>query len=1669
VQRLRLQEQAAQPAVLESASARREACAAAGVGERAPGAAPSAPTPIEQIIGETWAELLGRAQVDAHSNFFSLGGHSLLAIQCLSRLREKLPITLSLSDFFENATVAQQAALVRGRLWPGTATGGKVWPGGGAEGGAAADRSVAGWEQALLQQLAPSAGPQTIPRRDRGLPCPLSPAQERVWFFEQLVPEVPLYNESEAVRLEGGLEVEAMERALNVIITRHEILRTTIEVINGEPVAVAHESWPLRFKRIDLSGLAPAERQGEVERLLVEEPRRPYHLQAEPGIRGTVIELAGGEHVFILMMHHLICDWSSEGVLWRELSALYQAFRRGEAPTLPPLPIQHGDYAAWQKGQAAEGGFAEDLGYWEEKLRGAPDLLELPTDRPRPAAMSYRGARKRYRIGSALARALRDCGRREQTSLFTLCTAALNALLYRYTGSEDILLGIPLADRDRPEVESVIGFLLHTHALRTQLGGELTFRELLARVQKGVLDLYSHRAPPFDQVVSRVQPKRDLSYSPLFQVMINWRDRDQQLSFIGMAGLKVESLLAESRTSKFDLTWMLTDGGEEIWLEVEYSTDLFEEGRIERMVGHYQTLLAAAAAEPGRRLGELPLLGGAERQQLLVGWNQTQRDYPRNKCVHELFEEQVERAPEATAVVFEDQRLTYRELNERANRLARRLQKLGVGPDTLVGVCMERSLEMVAGLLGILKAGGAYVPLDPEYPKERLAFMLEDARPLAVVTQRKLQQVLPSHQARVVYLDASDETDGEIERRFGAESKGRANCLAYVLYTSGSTGRPKGVAIEHGSAVAFATWARRVFTDEEFGGVLFSTSICFDLSVFELFVTLGNGGKVILAKNVLELPTLRAAQEVRMINTVPSAIAELARTHGIPRSVLTVNLAGEPLAQSLVDHLYERCLVQRVYDLYGPTEATTYSTFTLRERGGRATIGRPIANTLIYILDGDRQPVPIGVAGELHIGGDGLARGYLHREELTGEKFIPDPFNRRPGARLYKTGDLARYLPDGNIEYLGRLDHQVKIRGFRIELGEIETVLNEHAAVKTAAVLASEDNAGDKRLIAYVVPNQDGEAIDNPEANVERISLWQAIWDNTYNSPGPPEDPSFNIAGWRSSYDGQPIPEEEMREWVDNTVKRVLALEPKRVLELGCGTGLLLLRLAPYCERYCGLDFSARALGSIRQELRRQKQRLEAVTLLQRRADDLEDLETGSFDAVILNSVVQYFPNIDYLVRVLERASRTVKPGGFIFLGDVRNLHLLKAFCFSVQLYQAPVESPIGELQQRISKQMSQEEELLIAPEFFLAVKRHLAGVSDVEIQLKRGRHHNEMTLFRYDVLLHIGSCPGANGSLEPWDWRQKKLTLPALRDHLEQTQPPLLHVRGIPNARLQRELKLLEWLEGKDQTVSVSKCREAVEEAALDPGIEPEDLWKLGEMLPYSVEVTWSDPSRLGACDALFRRRDNGQISDMQALWAGRATGAAKPWSWYANSPLQGSYARKLIPSLRDFLKGRMPEYMVPSAFLVLEKLPLTPNGKVDRKALPAPHTFGQSAGGLGLLPRNETERAIAEMWREVLHLERVGIEDSFFDLGGHSLLLVQIQSRLSTVFGVELGLRSLYDAPTVAGMAETISKRRVEQDMSEEALLRQEIGGLNDEEVEAELGSRGEGDSAQTTKGAP
>jgi surfactin family lipopeptide synthetase A len=900
---------------------------------------------------------------------------------------------------------------------------------------------------------------------------PAAFAQQRLWFLDQLEPQRATYNVPAALRLQGRLDVQVLADSLNALVQRHAALRTTFGMSEGQLVQVIAPGLRLPLPVVDLRDLAEAQRETEVGRLATEEARQPFDLSRGPLVRVTFLQLAAEAHLLLLTLHHIVADACSINVLVGDLATLYQALSRGEASPLPELPLQYADFALWQREWVQGDAFSEQLAYWTQTLQGAPASLDLPIDHPRPPVKSSRGALQRFALSPRLTAALKALSQQQGVSLYMSLMAAFSTLLHRYSGQDELLLGAFTTGRSRPETQTVIGCFANTLVLRSDLSGNPSFRELLGRVREVISAAEAHGEVPFEQVIKQLQPERSMGHNPLFQVLLTLAPLPPVLPW----GWSLSQLDGGTGSAKFDLSLELADRAEGLLGRVEYSTDLFEASTIARMVGHWQALLEGIVANPEQRLSELPLLTEAERHQQLVEWNGTQAEYPKNTCLHQLFEAQVERTPEAVAVVFEDERLTYQELNMRSNHLAHYLQQLGVGPEVLVGICVERSLEMVVGLLGILKAGGAYVPLDPTYPAERLAFMLKDAQVPVLVTQQRLLAGLPEHQTKVVCLDADWECIAE-EKEGSPISGVTAANLAYVIYTSGSTGKPKGVQVLHRAVVNFLLSMRQQpgLTAED--TLLAVTTLSFDIAALEVFLPLIVGARLIVASRaVVTNGTALAETLSRTGTTVMQATPitwRLLLVSGWPgKQRVKILCGGEALPLELARQLLPRAAA--LWNLYGPTETTIWSTVCKIEPGDEAiSIGHPIANTQIHLLDNQLQLVPIGVPGELCIGGAGLARGYLNRPDLTAERFIRHPWSAEPGARLYRTGDLARYRPDGSIEVLGRLDHQVKLRGFRIELGEIEAVLGQHPAVRQAVVVARQDVPRDKRLVAYIVATQ---------------------------------------------------------------------------------------------------------------------------------------------------------------------------------------------------------------------------------------------------------------------------------------------------------------------------------------------------------------------------------------------------------------------------------------------------------------------------------------------------------------------------------------------------------------------------------------------------------------------
>ncbi|HEV3048981.1 MAG TPA: amino acid adenylation domain-containing protein, partial [Longimicrobium sp.] len=876
-------------------------------------------------------------------------------------------------------------------------------------------------------------------------------------------------------------------------------------------------------------------------------------------------------------------------------------------------------------------------------LRGAA-VLELPTDRPRPPVQSFRGAYHELRYAPELHAAARALGVREGVTQFMVLLAAFQALLHRYTGQVDLVVGAPVAGRNRAEVEPLIGFFVNTLVLRADASGDPPFRDFLRRVQRTALGAFSHGDLPFEMLVEKLHPERDPSRNPLFQVTFQL-----QSAVAGSLPRPDDTAPVEVNrgTAIFDLAFNLWDTGERLEGGIEYNTDLFDEATIARMARHYGRLLEGAVRDPALPLSRLRLLDAEEEERVLRGWNDTGAAADGEAIVHRLFLAQAERTPEAVAVVSGDERLTYAQLERRANRLAHALRARGVGPERLVGICMERSAEMVVAVLGVLKAGGAYVPLDPGYPRQRLAYMAADAGVDLVLTG-DAQRVFVGETIGAPGLTVDEALRGEA-REGQVDADAHPEGVAYVIYTSGSTGRPKGVMVTHAALGNHMRWMQAALPLRADDRVLQRTPFSFDASVWEFYAPLLSGARLVMAppeaqKDAGILARTVASHGITLLQTVPTLLQMLLDEPAFRTctSLRRVFCGGEPLTAELRARFFAT-LGAELHNLYGPTEAAIDSTHWAcrAEEAVRPPIGRPIHGAQAYVLDPHGNPVPPGLPGELYVGGAGVARGYRGRPALTAERFVPDPYSGRPGARLYRTGDRARHRADGALEYLGRMDAQVKVRGHRIEPGEVESVLRDHPGVREAVVALRENAPGDARLVGYVVPAApDAARTENGAArDDEHVSRWQALYSEIYRGPAA-ADPAFDTAGWNSSYTGAPLGPEEMREWVEHTVERILPLRARRVLEIGCGTGLLLQRIAPHCERYVGTDFSPEVLRPLRRRIAARGDALAHVETLERRADDFSGLEEGGFDLVILNSVVQYFPGVDYLLRVLEGTVR---------------------------------------------------------------------------------------------------------------------------------------------------------------------------------------------------------------------------------------------------------------------------------------------------------------------------------------------------------------------------------------------------------------------------------------------
>jgi amino acid adenylation domain-containing protein/non-ribosomal peptide synthase protein (TIGR01720 family) len=1487
----------------------------------------------------------------------------------------------------------------------------------------------------LLERLArrqSHAAAGVIPRRDPSQPAPLSYAQQRLWILDRLSPGNPYYNETHLVPVPAVADASVVARVVDEIVRRHESLRTVIRDGPDGPVQIVTPATKHQLVVIDLRRRDEQDRRDEVSRLAIEDAHRPFDLTIGPMYRATLLVVSDTERLLLLTMHHIVCDGWSMGVFAVEFSFLCRTFAAGQQSPLPELPVQYADFAVWQLGMLSGARLEHDLAYWRAQLADLP-TLQLPSDRAWPRVPTFRGLRHELMFDHALHLGLKRFSERENTTLFNTAFSAFLVLLHRYTGQTDLPVGVPIAGRNRTELEGLIGFFVNTLILRANFGGNPTFRELVQRVSTVAFEAFAHQDLPFELVVSELHPDRDINRNPLAQVVF------QLFSAPGAPGLRPEDVVParwiNTGLAKFDLRLDLLEVSGRLSGYLEYSTDLFDADTIARMADHFTCLLEAVVADPDRPISSLPLMSEAERRHVLTAWNDTARPFPRDMSLSSLVTAQAAAAPEAVAVVDGERTVRYDQLEASATTLARYLRAQDVVAGDVVAVCMDRSAVLIEVLLAILKTGAAYLPLDPEYPAARLAFMLEDSSARVVVTTTALHRRLPETSARIVCVDGDAAQIAEC-RGAALEEAAGGEAVAYVIYTSGSTGQPKGVAVPHRGIVRLV-WQPNYMPVTRSDRVAQDLSVSFDAASLEIWGALVNGAAlVIVPKTVVLDPQALAAcmktQGITVMVLTTDLLHSLVRVApGMFASLETLLFGGSAADAARIRSLLAAGAPRRLVHAYGPTEcstiATTWLVHDVPEDAASIPIGRPISNTDVYVLDEHRAPVPLGVPGELYVGGDGVALGYVARPQLTEERFVPHPFSDRPDARVYRTGDRVRQRADGEIEFLGRVDEQVKLRGFRVEPGEVAAVLRQQPQVREAVVVAREDEPGEVRLVAYVVPARFGQATDAvPDADVSGyvVDRWRRLYEELLYADvrDPAQSPhaagTFNITGWNSSYTGRQISADEMREQVDHAVARVLALRPRRVLEIGCGLGLLLFRIAPGCERYVGTDFSPTAIDYVAPKLAAAS--CAHVELLQRMADDFTGLQPGTFDLVILNSVVQYFPDAEYLTRVLQQAAGMLTPGGHVFIGDVRSLPLLDALHTSLELFHAPDSLPAPELRRRIARQIEQERELVIAPEFFTRLAARVPELAAAEVQLKRGRAHNELTRYRYDVVLRAGKADLAAGDVETISWNRVQ-NLASLMPLIAAAGSRRLRVTGIPNARVSREMATVELLK-QFTSGTAGELRTRIQ-APDDPGLDPEELWAAAATMPCEVYLTpRTDSPHL--FDAEFRRRATPDQRCLLQFDAGAK--AAETVLAMTNSPVDRDDSPDLEATLRYALQHQLPEHCIPSAIVVLDALPLNANGKLDRGRLPAPQPAMVAAASTFVPPSSDAERQLAAIWADVLGLPRVGIHDNFFELGGDSILSILVVSRARAA-GLHFSTREFFERQTIAELAEVVDRKAV------------------------------------------
>ena len=1453
--------------------------------------------------------------------------------------------------------------------------------------------------------------------------APASFQQRRLWFLYELEPTSSAYNICSVFSLQGLLNVPALQQAFQQLQQRHESLRSTFVDIDGEPWQKIHPH-PLTELVLEDWSKNITEPTQIIANITGAESSYTFDLQTGPLISARLFQLSPNQHILTLTLHHIIADAWSIGVILQEIALLYQLAISGEQITLPELRFQYADYALWQKEKSHNSHLENSLNYWEKQLAELP-VLQFPTDFSRPRLQTFRGDLVKFELSNHLTTAIRSLSQKEGTTLFMTLMAAFQVLLSRYTGQDDIPLGTSIANRPGMDAEKLIGFFVNMLVIRTNLADEPSFKTLLNRVKTTILNGFEHTEIPFETLVERLDLERDTSRNPLFQIAFTLLNAPKPEFSTG--DLEV-SILATQEAARFDLELFITESENSLNGVLSYNVDLFKRETVERFARHFCQLLENLISQPDTPVSRVPFLSTAELAVLAP--SQPSQTFPVQSCLHEIFTQQAKLRPQQIALKFGQESLTYSDLNHRANQLAHYLINAGVTPEARVGLWLSRSLDLIVAILAILKAGGVYVPFDPDYPSDRIAYMLEDSQVTVLLTHTQFETQIPPHSAKIIFID-NCQTELAQAPTTDPEILVFPDNAAYIIYTSGSTGKPKGVVVSHRHVVRLMLATEKWFNFNAKDVWTLFHSCAFDFSVWEIWGAIFFGGHLVIVPYLVsrspeEFYNLLCDSKVTVLNQTPSAFRQLIQAESILCREAEIELryvifGGEALDLASLEPWFERHDDQfpLLVNMYGITETTVHVTYRpiylkdVKQRLG-SLIGKPIPDLSLYILDRHCQPVPIGVVGEMYVGGAGVTRGYFNRPQLTAERMIPNPFNNSKPERLYKTGDLARFLDNGEIEYIGRNDHQVKVRGFRIELGEIEAVIKHHPEVRDALVIVREEAEEDVRIEAYIVPKN--QIFDSETLIREQTEEWQYTFNDTYHLTETETNESFNIIGWNSSYDNQPIPAEEMRQWLNNTLTRIQALKPQRVLEIGCGTGMILLNIADQVESYWGTDFSQAAIIRLTNIL--QNRSWNHINLLTREATDFSEIPENYFDSIVINSVAQYFPSIEYLQQVITGALRILAPGGSLFIGDNRNLSLLNYFHASVAYFQANDNTDKETFNTQIRRIAKTENELVIDPLFFVNLTEVFPDLTAVEIQLKAENSDNELTKYRYDVVLDkLGTSANQPIKVIWQDWETANLQLEDLKQQI--IKVGTIGWCNIPHSRLIKDVAICQWISENNSENTIAELKQVIENIDIKKAIDPADLYAVAQEIGCQVTISYSltKPDYFDVC--FYPTTEGKRLAPVMPISSKISTESNQ--SYWIN-PLKGRFAKSLISQLKEQVREKLPEYMRPSAFVMLDSFPMTPSGKLDRRALPIPERDLTISKQAFIPATTSTEKKLSQIWIDVLGIDNIGITEDFFHLGGHSLLATKLVSRIREEFSLALPLRAVFEYSTIGGLADEI-----------------------------------------------